>query len=217
MNSLRSSWAPLVAALGPVFFLLAFAIEGAIRPGYAPLEEYVSALSLGPRGWIQVTAFVVCGTSLLLLGAITSNTLVPSGARRAGGIMLGIIGGALLLSGPIMMDAAGTPAFQGTWHGLLHGILGGVVFLLMPAVQFVFLGQLHLPRWGWWSTLVLATVTAGADVVFIAVTKSPDLAVTAAPWVGLIQRSVLAPFMAWCVVLAFVLHSRHRDDPKPRR
>jgi hypothetical protein len=38
-----------------------FTIEGWLRPGYDPLSTYVSALSLGLHGWIQIVNFIVLG------------------------------------------------------------------------------------------------------------------------------------------------------------
>ena len=48
-------WAGIV---GPVLFVAAFLVEGAIRAGYDPMRLQVSYLSLGDRGWIQVASFL---------------------------------------------------------------------------------------------------------------------------------------------------------------
>ena len=53
-----SAWAGM---LGPALFVAVFSIEGALRPGYNALSTYVSALSLGPRGWIQIANFYLFG------------------------------------------------------------------------------------------------------------------------------------------------------------
>lgn len=199
-----------MAAIGPIVFVLVFLVEGAIRPGYSPLRDYVSALSLGSRGWVQIASFIVTGSGILLLALLTGRAFRSRAAGRTGAILLGVIGLCLLLSGPFVMDAAGTPLDGSTWHGLTHGVLGGIVFLLMPVVPWVLLGRLRTQRWAWTLTLILAIVTTTADVVFIAVTKSPDLLASTEPFGGLIQRCVLTPFMAWCVVLAFALSRRER-------
>ncbi|HEX6236677.1 MAG TPA: DUF998 domain-containing protein [Acidimicrobiales bacterium] len=46
-------------AAGAVGFVMVFLVDGATRPGYSPARHPVSALSLGSRGWVQVTSFVV--------------------------------------------------------------------------------------------------------------------------------------------------------------
>ena len=58
------AWAGI---LGPTLFVVTFTVEGCLRPGYASARMFVSALSLGPRGWIQVLNFVVVGLSFLAL------------------------------------------------------------------------------------------------------------------------------------------------------
>ncbi|MGC3995712.1 MAG: DUF998 domain-containing protein [Propionicimonas sp.] len=196
----------LVAGVaGPSLFVVVLLLEGWLRPGYSPLAEYVSALSLGPRGWIQVVSFVVTGACLLWFAAALAREFPTGAASRAGPVLVGIIGACLLLSGPFVMDPAGTPTGAMTTHGLVHGILGAIVFLLMPVVPFVLLRRLGREptlHGLWWPTLVLGVFIAVADVVFTVATKVPTLAAATAPWAGLLQRLVLVPFMAWVLLLA---------------
>jgi hypothetical protein len=51
--------------IGSALFVGVFTIDGYFRPGYDQFREYVSALSIGPRGWIQIANFVVVGLLLL--------------------------------------------------------------------------------------------------------------------------------------------------------
>jgi hypothetical protein len=48
-------------AIGPLLFIIVFLIEGATRPGYSAWHDYVSSLSLGSQGWMQILTFFVCG------------------------------------------------------------------------------------------------------------------------------------------------------------
>lgn len=43
----------LAGVIGPSLFVLVFLVEGWLRPGYDPAADYVSALSLGERGWVR--------------------------------------------------------------------------------------------------------------------------------------------------------------------
>ncbi|MBE1484431.1 putative membrane protein [Plantactinospora soyae] len=65
-------------AVAPGLFILVFLVDGATRAGYDPTYHPVSALSLGPRGWIQITNFVLTG--LLLLGFAVSSIPVAQAA-----------------------------------------------------------------------------------------------------------------------------------------
>ena len=58
--------AGLAGVLGPSLFVVTFTVEGWFRPGYRATEMFISALSLGASGWIQIVNFIVLGTAFLL-------------------------------------------------------------------------------------------------------------------------------------------------------
>jgi hypothetical protein len=200
-----AAWAGI---LGPALFVTVFTLEGGLRPGYKPLEMYISALSLGPRGWIQMTNFILQGA---LLAAFTwgLSAEFPTGkASRGGVILFAIMAVLFIVSGPFVMDPSGTPQAAATVHGTIHGLAGGIIFLLMPISIFVFLRRFRSdPEWRflqWW-TLGLGIVEAAADLFFIVVSKTPQLLITFAGWLGLIQRAALVPFMVWVFVFGLGL------------
>ena len=126
-------------ALGPLIFIIAFFIEGATRPDYNAWHHYVSALSLGEQGWMQITNFIVSGT-LILAFAVGLKRLLPSGKGSTWGpILLAVIGLGLIGSGFFVMDPdLGYPpgaASTQTLHGIIHLLLGAVVFSSLPAIS----------------------------------------------------------------------------------
>jgi hypothetical protein len=46
---------------------MVFTIGGTLRAGYEPRRDFVSVLSLGPRGWVQMTNFILLGVLLLII------------------------------------------------------------------------------------------------------------------------------------------------------
>jgi hypothetical protein len=201
-------WAGVIA---PVLFVTTFLAEGWLRPGYDPLSTFVSALSLGPRGWIQIVNFIVFGTLLLVFTRGVAAEFPTGKASRGGVILLTIIGACYLLSGPFVMDPTGTPLSEATIHGTLHGIFGAIVFTLMPITCFVFLRRFREdPNWqplqGW--TLGLGIVSAVGVILLTAATKTPAAQATFQAWLGLIQRTAIVPFMIWLFMLALGLHRR---------
>src|SRR5260370_35605360 len=50
-----------VGVAGAVLFTMIYLIEGVTRPGYSAWQQPISALSLGPGGWVQQANFVVFG------------------------------------------------------------------------------------------------------------------------------------------------------------
>ena len=214
MKKAASKTRPLTAMagmIGPALFVAVFLIEGWIRPGYNPLAEFVSALSLGPRGWIQIANFIIFGALLFAFTRVVAAEFPSGKASRWGLILLTVIAVGYFVSGPSVMDPTGTPLAEATFHGTLHGIMGGIVFLLMPIVIFVFWRRFRSdPKWqflgGW--TLALGIICAVDDIFFTIVSKAPGLLASFNGWMGLIQRSVIIPFMIWVFVFALGLYRR---------
>src|SRR5438477_12411488 len=65
----RTHWTLLIAGLvGSVVFNLVYLVDGLLRAGYDSIRYPMSALSLGPGGWVQVANFVGFG----ILGCATA-------------------------------------------------------------------------------------------------------------------------------------------------
>ena len=197
-----TTWAGII---GPALFVTVFTLEGLLRPGYNPLSTFVSALSLGPRGWTQMANFLIFGLLLFLFTRGIAAGFPSGKASRGGLILLTIISVCYFLSGPFVMDPTGTPLTQSTVHGTLHGIFGAIVFTLMPISIFVYLRRFRLeskwqPLQGW--TIALGTLSALGVVLLTISTKFPSLQNAFLPWLGLIQRTAIVPFMLWLFLFA---------------
>lgn len=210
MNKNNSGLRRLTAIAGilaPLLFVGIFTIEGAIRPGYSPISMYISALSLGARGWIQIANFILFGVLTLFF---TYGKWVEYKDGRLGKgavIILAIIALFFLFSGPFVMDPMDTPLSQTTVHGTIHGILGGFVFLLFPICCFVFLKKFNAdPRWKTFYTwtLVMAILISVAVLFFTIVSKSPTLIPVFKSNIGIIQRAALIPFMVWLFTFGLI-------------
>ena len=182
----------LCGLIAPVVFVSVFALEGWIRSGYNPARMFVSELSLGPRGWIQIVNFLITG-SLILVFARSSAAQKVS---KAGAFLLALVGGSLFASGPFVTDPS-VLFNQVSVHGLIHGLFGAVVFSLAPVICCVYFRQVfRVPgerRFALW-TLVAALMLIAGTVVLKA-SQFPGSPLYA--WKGLIQRAVLITFMAW--------------------
>jgi hypothetical protein len=58
-----------------VLFPIIYLIEGVARPGFDAWQQTISALSLGPGGWIQQLNFALCGVSVLWLAYVWRRIL----------------------------------------------------------------------------------------------------------------------------------------------
>src|SRR5689334_20433058 len=71
----RLLWWLTFGVAGTVLFPIIYLIEAASRPGYDPLRQTISSLSLGPAGWIQQFNFALCGISVLWMAFVWRRIL----------------------------------------------------------------------------------------------------------------------------------------------
>ena len=217
MKKRQLAWAGII---GPTLFVGIFMLEGWLRPSYEPLKMYVSELSLGLRGWIQIANFVVFGLLLLVFTRAVAAEFQSGKASRGGIILLTILAICFLISGPFVMDPPSTPQNQMTFQGTLHGIFGAIVFLLMPVSCFVFLRRFREdPKWQflqWW-TLALGIIITAAVVLMTIATKLPDTQNLFTNWLGLIQRTAIIAFMIWLFVFALGILRKSTDETSNTR
>lgn len=181
-------------AVGSWLFVAVFLLDGLTRPGYHPVRQPVSALALGPRGWIQTTNFVLCG--LLIAAGATALPGVTDGYALAVGV--GVLGLALVASGAFPMDPMRgyppgtpdtTPQEYSTRHQA-HDWAGTVVFLLLPGVALIAVLELADPAWKVGSGIVAAASA-------VAVGAFGHLWEQDSPRVGLVQRAAITVSLAW--------------------
>ncbi|MDO8691420.1 MAG: DUF998 domain-containing protein [Dehalococcoidia bacterium] len=201
-----AAWAGMI---GPALFVAVFMLEGWLRPGYDPMRMFVSELSLGPRGWIQVVNFVVFGVLFLVFTLGVAAEFREGKASRAGPILLATIGISLLASGVFVTDPSTTLPDQMSWHGRIHAVLGALVFSLMPVSCFVFLRRFRVdPNWRslrWW-TLAAGTLTTVLIIVWKVAPAQPLAAPNAFnEWSGVLQRMILVTYLSWQFTVALRL------------
>ena len=205
-----SAWAGILA---PVIFVGVFTVEGILRSGYDPLKMYISALSLGNRGWIQISNFLILGFLLFIFTLGLSKEFQTGKASRGGIITLYVISALFFISGPFVMDPTEIPADQMSVHGLIHGLSGGIVFTIMPIIIFIFLRRFvsdaNWQSFRWW-TLTLGIIEALGVVVFTYVSKIPVEQNAYINYFGLFQRIALIPFMVWVFLFGIEMLRRQK-------
>jgi hypothetical protein len=222
MTIKRRRFAAIAGMIGPALFVVTFTIEGWLRPGYRAREMFVSELSLGSRGWIQIANFIVTGVLLLLFARGVAGQFRDGKASRAGPILLTIIGIGFLASGPFVMDPPSTPADEMSWHSKLHwNVFGALVFALSPVSCFVFLRRFYAePAW-WplrWPTIAAGITTAAAALFMaIAPTRPPEAPNAFNAWNGAVQRVFVIIYLAWIFMFAWRLGSLQANGGAGRR
>jgi hypothetical protein len=201
--------------VGPLLFIAVFLVEGFTRPGYSQRRNFVSQLSTGETGWVQVVNFLVCGTLVLLCALGLRQAL--KGTRGAVGapILLGLFAIALLVAGifstdPVLGYPPGAPQVQ-TTHGAIHGVAGLLAFTLLPAACLVmawhFASRPGETRW------TVYSIVAGLVVlVFFFAAAFSSQADMSGTWhnapTGIFQRIAIFAGFTWISIVAWHLIRR---------
>ena len=157
---------------GAVLFTTVYLIEGAIRPGYNPWQQAISALSLGPGGWIQQANFVIFGVCTLCMAFAWRKVLKGSVYAPVYPIIQGIEGLALMMVGFFSQDPApsyppGVVLTTPTLHGEIHIIGAYVTIGAMACGLFVIAWRFARdPRWRGW--VAYSLISGLLTLVFMA-------------------------------------------------
>jgi hypothetical protein len=202
-----------VASAGPLLFFAVATAEGFLRSGYDPIAQPISALALGPRGWIQELNFALLAASFLSFAVVLRMQLRGGVASVTGpGVMLLMTLGAAL-AGAYAMDAPGAPP---TRAGQLHLAGGFMVFPWMPIVLLLLARRFRRDaRWRPYFRYTLATglfcfVTLSFFLLFVG---PPDFPRPYPGIMGLVQRLMLLPFLTWIALVARRAYHAPNDAP----
>lgn len=188
--------------IAPLVFVVTFTVDGALRPAYSPWSMFVSELSIGPGGWVQRVNFLLSGALVVVFAWAAAGTA----ELRVGAVpvVVGLLGAGLALSGVANTDPS-TMFRPVTTHGLVHAILGAIVFLAMPVSALLVARRLR--RTGARSSLRWASLVLGlALIALIVVLKAAEL--PGSPLFadkGLVQRVILIGWFGGLLSLALGL------------
>jgi hypothetical protein len=193
--------------ISAVLFVAAFTVQGWLYPGYSWTGMFVSELSLGHQGWVQILNFLLTGALMLMFGQGLASHFSAGAASRAGPLLVQCMGLCLMASGPFTTDPS-TLSGQPTTHGLVHGIFGALFFTAAPVSCFVFYRRFRNdPAWrplaGW---TLAAGVLLSLGIVMLKISQQPGTPLF--EWKGLVQRLLLVAIMAWIFAVGFRLHAR---------
>ena len=143
-------------AAGPVFVGVT-AADAVTRDGFDLRRHGLSLLSLGDRGWIQVSAFVVAGVLSIAFGEGVRRRWDRDREARVTAGLIWVYGAGLVGTGVFLVDPgigfpAGAPAGLPehlSWHGAVHAVAPPVAFLSLTAVTFL-LARRYARERRWW-------------------------------------------------------------------
>lgn len=205
----------MAGMVGSVLFVSVFTVYGWLCPGYSPMSMFVSELSLGPYGWVQMLNFLLTGALVLVFGRGLAAHFTTGAASRTAPVLVQCMGVSLMASGLFTTDPSAM-FDQASAHGVVHGIFGAIFFTLAPVSCFVFYRRFRSDRA--WHPLAGWTLAAGVvltlGIGLLKVSQQPGSGLF--DWKGLVQRVILAAVMAWIFAVAFRLRRVDRDEPAPQ-
>jgi hypothetical protein len=157
---------------GGLAFTGVYLAEGATRVGYRAVAQPISALSLGPGGWMQQLNFIVFGVLVCLSAAGWRAALAPGRGAWAFPVLRVIAGAGLVMDGLFTQDPSGgyPPGLRAgvpTVHGQLHTLFAVITITALASGCFVLAARFAAERaWRGWA--VFAVAAGVATIVFIA-------------------------------------------------
>jgi hypothetical protein len=181
--------------------LLASALLLPLISEYGLVGDTMSELVLGRYGWVQTIAFVAAGIGTLALAYALRELTLGAWGSRVASLLVGVYGvGALLVAifptDPV--DRAADVWTQST-TGMVHVVVSLVSFISMIVAMFVFTRSFHLASR--WRSLSPWIVLFPASALLLLMVQSEG------PWVGIMQRLMVAVIAAWMTVVALRVRS----------
>jgi hypothetical protein len=197
-------WWLTVGVAGAVLFTTIYLIEGMIRPGYSAWQQPISALSLGPGGWIQQANFVVYGVCTLCLAGAWRQVLKGGAGALTYPVLRGVEGLTATVVGFFSQDPAGYPPGAAvttrttpTLHGEIH-LLGAFVLVGTLVGAFVVMAWRFARDLHWWGWATYSVLSALLVLVFMALF---GMAQQHSGDAGLFERLAISTEPIWGVLL----------------
>lgn len=206
-----SPWLP-VATVGPVIVGMTIVALHAIKPEFEPSWRFVSEYAIGGRGWIMQLGFMVWAVSCVALG-LAVRPVLPNRRGRIGATILLIVGASLVVAGLFPQDPVTAAPSEATTAGMLHAVASMIGIPGIPVAAMLITSSLAAGPAGVTPALrLLAHATWISLVVMMgylmwAVPRAGGF--TPEVWAGLMNRIVVAAYLAWQLALA--LHLMRRD------
>ena len=192
----------MAGMIGTALFTVSFTTNGFLRPDYSPVQNYISELSIGSTGWIQMVSFLLLGVSIILFSFGVRAVFRTGRASRAAPVLFLIIGISYVLSGLFVTDPQAMFDNQQTPHGIIHGIVGALVFSLSAISCFVLWRRFRIDK-EWKSISVFSFIAGAVMTILIVFMKIGQLQTGLLhDWAGVVQRCCLITSYVWIFLIS---------------
>jgi hypothetical membrane protein len=192
-HALLTAGLALLAVMGVMYFFAAVAAAEALRPMYDPVQRTISELAVGRYDYLQISAFVALGLSLVALPAGLWQRMRRTVLSRVGIGLVASGGVASLVAAAFPTDLRG--ATFATLAGHVHNITAGTGYACL--ITAMLLLSLHFrgdAQWRSYHRLSLVLTALGVVALLgLAAAGGGDFA-------GLVQRLMAIPLLSWVML-----------------
>ena len=181
-------------------FLGLTTVQGLIRPGFDSWHQAVSALSLGPGGWLQMVNLVAFGAAIASTTPAWRRLLAGGRGSASYPILTAAIGISFVVVGLVKQDPAPGYDPEGlglevpTALGLVHLAVAGVAAGCSVASLFViarrFTGNPHWTGWAAYSRTMAVLIIVCVAIFGVWSTRASGFA-------GTFERAAIVIPMIW--------------------
>jgi hypothetical protein len=190
---------------GAALFTAVASLQGSIRPGYDARQQAVSALSLGPDGWVQQINFIVFGASLLLTVPALRRLMRGGLGARSYPTVTALSGLCLVILAFIAQDPA--PGYDPEQLGLVLPTVLGLFHIALAAVAMIssiaglFIMAARFSRGSHWRSWVRPTQLVAVCAI-ICVVVYTVWSTKATGFAGVFERLAILASPAWALAFA---------------
>jgi hypothetical membrane protein len=200
----------IAGIVGPLLFIALVVAQGMLQPDYSHIAMPISALAAWPAGWMQNLNFFVLGT---LNAAFTIGLHNAINTTR-----FGVIGILLLLVSCLGILLAGVFPWinvNGVPTETPQHVVGAVLTFSGASTGLLVLSRRMRgdPRWHSLSAYVLGTGTVMVILFIVVGFFAIDAGAPFHRWAGLLQRLLVAAWVACQVVMARRVLRIAREEP----
>ena len=193
-HALLTAGLAALAVVGVLYFFAAVATAEALRPMYDPVQRTISELAVGRYDYLQISAFVALGLSLVALPGGLWIRVRRTLLSRLGIVLIAAAGLASLVAAafPTDLRGAAVETLAGEVHTTTASTGYACLITAMLLLSLHFRGDRH---WRSFHPLSLALTVGGiaALIAMAATGSSGDLA-------GLMQRLMTVPLLSWVML-----------------
>jgi hypothetical protein len=183
------------AVFGPIAFLGATLVLESVNPGYDRVRDTISSLVWGQYGWTEAAVFCLFGASVIAL-VFRFGRIAPgkAGLKIARMLLMAIGAGFLIIAFCPTYHPTGATALVAS----IHEYTVRVMAVLFP-LECAFTAA-AIPDRPWRVLREYTWICAAAGAVLVI--PAAVAVVTDAPWLGLIERVLLANGLIWTEAMA---------------